>query len=482
MIAGETGEYSVGETMYQDTIAAIATAIGEGGIGIVRVSGPEAGAVAGRVFRRARGKAAPLPSHRLIYGLIVDPESGATIDEALAVRMAAPHSYTREEVVELQCHGGPIATRETLRACLRAGARPAEPGEFTLRAFVNGRLDLAQAEAVLGIVGARTPEALGVAVAGLRGRLGGELRPTRDRLIDALAYLDASADFPEDEIPPSDVGAALAEAAARLDALARRAAVGTLYREGVRVAIVGRPNVGKSSLLNALLREDRAIVTPVAGTTRDVITESITLRGIPVVLLDTAGIAATTDQIEQLGIARSRAALSAAALVLFVLDASAPPSPDDLSVATALRERLGADDEGGGVLLVLNKADLPTDTNPSHDAVRSILPAARVVTLSARTGAGLADLEDALYALAIGAAGDLTAETDPALATTRQRETIARARDAARHAADAFDAGVPLDLVAVDARAALVAIGEITGETASEAILDAIFSRFCIGK
>jgi len=467
--------------MYQDTIAAIATAIGEGGIGIVRISGPEAGAIAGRVFLRARRGAATLPSHRLIYGTVVDPDTGDAIDEALAARMAAPHSYTREEVVELQCHGGPTAVRETLRACLRAGARAAEPGEFTLRAFVNGRLDLAQAEAVLGIVGARTPEALRVAVAGLRGRLGGELRPARDRLIDALAYLDAAADFPEDEIPPADVGAALHEAGALLDALTRRAAVGTLYREGVRAAIVGRPNVGKSSLLNALLREERAIVTPVAGTTRDVIAESIALRGIPVVLLDTAGIADTDDQIEQLGIARSREALTAAALVLFVLDASAPPTADDLAVATALRDRLGTDEPGRGVLLVWNKADLPADPSDGA-AIRAILPDARVVTLSAQTGAGLAALEDALYGLATEAAGGVTAETDPALATTRQRETIARARDAAGHAAVAFDAGVPLDLVAVDARAALLAIGEITGEAASEAILDAIFSRFCIGK
>ena len=467
--------------MYQDTIAAIATAIGEGGIGIVRISGPEAGMVAGRVFRRARRGAAALPSHRLIYGTVIDPDTGDAIDEALAARMVAPHSYTREEVVELQCHGGPTAVRETLRACLRAGARAAEPGEFTLRAFVNGRLDLAQAEAVLGIVGARTPEALRVAVAGLRGRLGGDLRPARDRLIDALAYLDAAADFPEDEIPPADVGAALHEATALLDALTRHAAVGTLYREGVRAAIIGRPNVGKSSLLNALLREERAIVTPVAGTTRDVIAESITLRGIPLVLLDTAGIADTEDQIEQLGIARSREALTAAALVLFVLDASAPPTADDLAVAAALRDRLDADEPGRGILLVQNKADLPAA--PSDEAaIRAILPAARVVTLSAQTGAGLAALEEALYALATEAADGVTAETDPALATTRQRETIARARDAARHAAAAFDAGIPLDLVAVDARAALLAIGEITGEAASEAILDAIFSRFCIGK
>ncbi|HEX5504328.1 MAG TPA: tRNA uridine-5-carboxymethylaminomethyl(34) synthesis GTPase MnmE [Thermomicrobiales bacterium] len=463
--------------MYQDTIAAIATAVGEGGIGIVRLSGPEAGAVAGRVFRRT-GLRRILPPHRLVYGRVIDPESGATLDEALAVRMPPPHSYTREEVVEIHCHGGAVATREVLRACLRAGARHAERGEFTLRAFVNGRLDLTQAEAVLGIVGARTPEALHLAVAGLRGRLGGELRPARDRLVDALAYLDAAADFPEDEIPPADVGAALAEAADRLDALARRAAVGVLYREGLRVAIVGRPNVGKSSLLNALLRQERAIVTPVAGTTRDVIAESVTLRGIPVTLLDTAGIAETADAIERLGVARSHEALAAAALALFVLDASAPPTPDDLAVAATLRDRLGADDAARRVLLALNKADLGA---APQDAVRALLPGAPAVALSALTGAGLPDLEDALYTLAVGEA-PRAAEADPALATVRQRETLALARDHARHGVEALAAGVPLDLVAVDARAALVAVGELTGETASEAVLEAIFARFCIGK
>jgi tRNA modification GTPase len=468
--------------MYQDTIAAIATAVGEGGVGIVRLSGPEAAAIGGRVFRRAgRGPAAVarFPAHQLVYGTVIDPETGAMVDEALAVRMPAPHSYTREEVVELQCHGGPVATRETLRVCLRTGARLAEPGEFTLRAFVNGRLDLAQAEAVLGIVGARTPEALQVAVAGLRGRLGGELRPARDRLIDALAYLDAAADFPEDEIPPADVGAALAEAADRLDALVRRAAVGVLYREGVRVAIVGRPNVGKSSLLNALLRQERAIVTPVAGTTRDVIAESITLRGIPVTLLDTAGIAETNDAIEQLGIARSHEALTSSALILFVLDANVPPAPDDCAVARTLRDRLGPDAADRGLLIVHNKADLG---RVSQDAIAAILPSVPTIALSARVGAGLAELETALYDLATGAVAGITVETDPALATTRQRETLAQARDSARRAADAHASGVPLDLIAVDARAALLAIGDITGETVSEAVLEAIFARFCIGK
>lgn len=470
--------------MYQDTIAAIATAIGEGGIGIVRVSGPGAGAVAGRVFQRVRRdttRAASLPSRRLVYGQVVDPESGEVIDEALAVRMPAGQSYTREEVVELHCHGGPVAVREVLRVCLRAGARHAEPGEFTLRAFVNGRLDLAQAEAVLGIVGARTPEALRVAVQGLRGRLGHELRPARDHLVDALAYLDAAADFPEDEIPPADVGAALRDAATALDALTRRATVGVLYREGIQVAIVGRPNVGKSSLLNALLRQERAIVTPVAGTTRDVIAESITLRGIPVTLLDTAGIQETADAIERLGVARSHQALAGATLALFVVDASVPPGPDDLAVATLLRDRLGPAATGRGVVLVLNKVDLcPTRPAP-QDALRALLPTVPTVSLSAQDGTGIPELEIALYQLATGEAAGL-AETDPTLATVRQRETLATARDHARHAVAALTAGVPLDLVAVDARAALTAIGEITGETASEAVLEAIFARFCIGK
>lgn len=470
--------------MYNDTIAAIATAAGTGGIGIVRISGPAATAIGDRVFRRARQTASgrPLPPRRLVFGQVVDPETGAPLDEALAVRMPAGSSYTREEVLELQCHGGAVVTREVLRACLRAGARQAEPGEFTLRAFVNGRLDLTQAEAVLGIVGARTRESLDLALAGLRGRLSTDLRPARDSLVEALAYLDASADFSDDELPPTDVRGALHVAATSLDAVARRAATGLLYREGVTIAIVGRPNVGKSSLLNALLRHERAIVTPEAGTTRDVIAEAIALRGIPATLLDTAGIRDSAGTIERLGIARSHEALRGATLAVFVLDATAPETPDDLALATLLARRLeAAPVTRNDLAIVLNKADRFSGEPPMPVRIRALLPHAPLVPLSARDGTGIPDLEEALFQLVTAGDGDPTA-ADPALATVRQHESIARARDDAWRALSALDAGTPPDLVAIDARAALLAIGEVTGEAASEAVLAAIFARFCIGK
>lgn len=470
--------------MYSDTIAAIATALGTGGIGIVRISGPDASQVCDRVFRRARGAKSerPLPARRLVFGHVMDPETGAIIDEALAVRMAAGSSYTREEVVELQCHGGAVVTREVLRACLRAGARQAEPGEFTLRAFVNGRLDLAQAEAVLGIVGARTRESLDLALAGLRGRLSADLQPARDSLVEVLAYLDASADFPEDELPPTDVRGALHRAATSLDAVARNAATGLLYREGVTIAIVGRPNVGKSSLLNALLRHDRAIVTPDAGTTRDVISETIALRGIPATLLDTAGIRESADTIERLGIARSHEALRGATMAVFVLDATAPELPDDLRLATLLAGRLeGTPSSRNDLVIALNKVDRFGGEPPLPTRIQALLPDAPLVPLSARDGAGIRDLEETLFRLLT--AGDVDpAAVDPALATVRQHEAIARARDDTRRALTALDVGIPPDLVAIDARAALLAIGEVTGEAASEAVLAAIFARFCIGK
>lgn len=470
--------------MYSDTIAAIATAPGTGGIGIVRVSGPAATAIGDRVFRRARPAPSgrPLPARRLVFGQVIDPETGSPLDEALAVRMPAGSSYTREEVLELQCHGGAVVTREVLRACLRAGARQAEPGEFTLRAFVNGRLDLTQAEAVLGIVGARTRESLELALAGLRGRLSIDLRPARDSLVEVLAYLDASADFPDDELPATDVRGALHLAATSLDAVARQAATGMLYREGVTIAIVGRPNVGKSSLLNALLRHERAIVTPDAGTTRDVISETIALRGIPATLLDTAGIRDSADTIERLGIARSHEALRGARLAIFVLDATAPETPDDLGLATLLAARLGAKTmTRSDLAIVLNKADRFSSGPSIPTRIRALLPRAPLVPLSAREGTGIPELEDVLFDLITASDGERTA-ADPALATVRQHEAIVRARDDTRRALTALEAGVPADLVAIDARAALLAIGEVTGEAASEAVLEAIFARFCIGK
>lgn len=463
--------------MYLDTIAAIATPQGEGGIGIVRLSGPDAGPIAAALFRRGRRGTPVSPeelvSHQLVYGTIVDPSDGRMVDEVMLARMVAPRTYTREDVVEISCHGGYLPVRRVLDLCLAHGARLATSGEFTLRAFLNGRIDLSEAEAVAGVIGARTPRTLELAVAELRGQLSALLRPARDTLVEGLAYLDAAADFPDDEIPDFDLDPALARASAQLADAVAAAGAGALYREGVRVAIVGRPNAGKSSLLNRLLGFERAIVTEIAGTTRDVITETINLRGIPATLLDTAGIAESEDLIEQIGISRSREALASSGVALFVIDRSRPGNDDDREVARLLAERLS----DGGVVVALNKIDLPAAD--SHDATLVLLSDAPVVEISTRTGAGIEQLLAVLHASVTQLGGQAG---EPALATVRQLDALRRAHQHVDAAVAARAAGMPLDLLAIDLRAALHAIGEITGEAVDEAVLDEIFSRFCIGK
>lgn len=467
------------------TIAAVATGAGVAGIGVIRISGPEAAEVAGRVFRAGR-RGAPVDlttteSHRLIYGRVVDPADGRAVDEAMLGWMAAPRTFTREDTVELSCHGGPVTLAEVLRVVLAAGARPAEPGEFTLRAFLNGRLDLTRAESVLAVVGARTADGLRLALDDLSGALAARLQPAQAALITLLAHLDALADFPDDEVPPADISTGLAVAAGALATVLAGVRSGLLHREGARVALVGRPNVGKSSLLNALLRADRAIVTPIAGTTRDIVSETANLGGIPVTLLDTAGIADSYDEVERLGIARSRAAIRASAAAVLVLDGTVPPGPDDLAIADALRDRLGdagdstSDAPAPPVVIAVNKADLGATV--AQDAVAGRLAGCPVVAVSATTGGGLDELESAIVA-ALGAGDDAR----PSLLTARQQAEIERAAGHLAEAADAQAAGYPLDLLAVDVRAALHAIGRVTGDAVDEAVLTEIFSRFCIGK
>ena len=463
--------------MYLDTIAAIATAPGEGGVGIVRLSGPDSLPFALSVFRSGRSLRVPnqvdIESHRMHYGSIVDPESGAVIDEVLMVWMRAPRTYTREDVVEIHSHGGYVPVRAVLNLCLTAGARLAEPGEFTLRAFLNGRISLSQAEAVAGVVSAQTGRSLDLAIAELRGRMTERLRPARDALVETMAYLDASADFPEDEIPDLDIDASLDLIGRTLGDVVASANSGVLYREGMQIAIVGRPNVGKSSLLNRLVGQQRAIVTEVAGTTRDVVSETISLRGIPATLLDTAGITDTVDVVEAIGVERSRHALSTSALVLVVVDGSEPLSAEDRQVLALVDERL----DPASVVYAVNKSDLPERLDASD---MELLPqGARVARVSAASGDGTEQLIDTLYEVAVG---QTDSATRPALVTSRQLDALRRAEDSIRCARGARAAGVPIDLLAVDVRTALHAIGEITGEHVSEAVLDEIFSRFCIGK
>lgn len=459
-----------------DTIAAIATPPGEGAIGVVRLSGRDAAAVADRIFRRVGSRCAvPLaeqPSHRLFYGTIVDPATGAIVDEVLLAWMRGPHTYTRDDTVEISCHGGPIPLQETLRLVLAHGARPAERGEFTLRAFLNGRLDLTQAEAVLNVIGARTAESLRRAVEDLGGSLAARLAPASSALVRLLAYLDASADFPDDEIETSDVPDGLRAAIDALEDVLAGTRAGQLYRNGARLALIGRPNVGKSSLMNAILRTDRSIVTPIAGTTRDIITEPVSIDGIPVTLMDTAGIVTTDDPVERIGVERSRTALATADLIVWVIDGAATPQPADLAIAAELSQR--RPDEQTPVVLAINKADLPT---LDQSRLTSALPGAPVVHLSAQTAAGLPELETAVTTALTG-----TRLVEPALVTVRQRAALQRAMDHLHDAQAAQEQDLPQDLLATSVRAALHAVGEVTGERVDDAVLTEIFSSFCIGK
>lgn len=455
------------------TIAAIATPIGEGGIGVIRISGADSVEIAERIFRKPGGSSLDLTnaeSHTLHYGNIVEGER--VIDDVLLAWMKGPRTYTREDTVEISCHGGPLPMREVLRVALAAGARPAERGEFTLRAFLNGRLDLTQAEAVLNVIDAQTSESLRLAVNDLAGDLSSRLAPANTALVRLLAYLDASADFPDDEIETSDIDEGLAAAKSALADVIAGANTGMLYRDGATIALVGRPNVGKSSLLNALLRSDRSIVTPIAGTTRDVIRESINLDGIAATLLDTAGIVGTDDPVERIGVERSRQALATAALVAFVVDGSEPPSADDLDIAQVLAERPA--DQRTPVVLVINKQDLEQH---SQQALLDYLPEARVVHASASTGDGIADVERMLR-------DNLASDSDvqPSLVNARQRSALDRAYAHVEDAIAAHEAAVPQDLLATSVRAALHAVGEVTGENVDEAVLTEIFSSFCIGK
>ena len=454
--------------LYNDTIAAIATPVGEGGIGIIRLSGPDALPMLRRVFV-ARAKPDAWQPQRMRYGRVVD-EAGATVDEGLAVYFRAPHSYTREDVVEIHCHGGALSLRRTLELVLLHGARLAEPGEFTLRAFLNGRVDLAQAEATLDLIQARTQTGLSLALDQLGGRLSRDISAARGQVLHSLAYVTALVDFPEDDVPDEQVVQPLRLALETVERLHRSADQGVVFRYGARAVLVGRPNAGKSSLLNALLQVDRAIVTPVAGTTRDTLEETANLGGVPVVLVDTAGITPTDDPVEQIGVERSRRALDGADLLLLVLDRSAPLTERDIEIAGL--------SHGKPTVAVLNKADQPPNLDPraalaGHPTLRD------TITVSAETGAGVADLAGAV-ARTLLAGSPLTGTS--LVTNPRHRDALARAAVELHDAVVGLEQGMPIDLAAVHLTVAVQALGEVTGESVGEDLLAEIFSRFCIGK
>ncbi len=452
-----------------DTIAAISTPPGEGGVGIVRLSGPDAFPIAATVFVSCHG--ADLPNakrQRMFHGHVVDG-AGRPLDEVLLHRMPGPHSYTAEDVVEINTHGGTVPLRAVLDAVLRCGARLAKPGEFTRRAFENGRIDLAQAEAVIDLVRARTDAALRAANAVAGGALSREMHTLRERLANALARVEAAVDFPEDDLPEL-VDDALFEglraAHQQMTRLLDSARAGRLYREGAAVAIVGRPNVGKSSLFNALLRDTRAIVSPLPGTTRDRIEEDASIGGVPLRLVDTAGMRSTEDLIEQAGVDLARAALREADAVLFVVDASAPMTDEDLLLAAELRCATVP------VIVARNKADIAGSTPlPEPEGF------SEACLVSAVTGAGLEALETALARSLLGQAN--VAET-PMISRMHQADSLRRAAECVDRAVNNRNASP--ELLAFELREALATLGEITGETTPEDLLDIIFGQFCIGK
>ena len=461
----------------EDTIAAVATAPGEGAIGIVRMSGTRALAIGKACFRRQ--KPGKWQSHRAYLGFVVDPLTNTQVDRAVCTQMRAPHSYTGEDVVEFSCHGSPAVLRRALELLLSQGARLAQPGEFTLRAFLNGRLDLAQAEAVMDVVRARTGRGLSLALDQLEGRLSRQVRDLREEVLGLLARLEANIDFSEDDVPsvPShEVEAAITHTLAALERLLETAQSGALVREGVRAVLVGRPNVGKSSLLNAFLSADRAIVTDIPGTTRDVLEETVDVDGIPLVLADTAGIAATADPVEQIGVERSRASLAAARLVVLVLDSSMPLQPEDRSVFAEVKQARGANGDQRAII-ALNKADKPRIL--SQEDVEGLLEGSQVALTSALADDGLRELRGLIGKTLIRQ----SPPADSAVVTSlRHQEVLEEARDALREARQAATEDLPADFVCIGLRAALNALGELTGESATEDLLDRIFGEFCIGK
>lgn len=462
--------------MLDDTIVAISTPVGAGGIGIVRISGKDALSITDKVFRpKDKGKPSAYKTHTVHYGHVID--IGETIDEALLTVMRAPRTYTKEDIVEINCHSGIVALRKTLKLILRCGARLAEPGEFTKRAFLNGRIDLAQAEAVCDIIQAKSEFALDAALAQLGGRLSNKINEIKDGMIELLAGMEALLDFPDegiDEGSIADMDEALRVIVEGLAALLANSAYGMVLRDGVKAVIVGRPNVGKSSLFNAVLRQNRAIVTPIAGTTRDVIEEFANIRGIPFKISDTCGIKKTQDPIEAIGVEKARAEADKSDITILALDGSSPVQEEDVH----LLKIYGS----AKTILCINKSDLPQQLDDNF--LREGLSVDKVIRISALTGAGIEDLEAALFDSVFN---KNTPKSDEALiANARQRNAVERAHQAVGKASSSLENGESLEFVSSHVRDGLDAVGEITGVRAGahlhEDVLNRIFEKFCIGK
>jgi tRNA modification GTPase len=460
----------------KDTIAAISTAVGEGGIGIVRVSGPKAISIVNKLFRSHKDQDKNLvevDTYTAHYGHIFDLDTSEVIDEVICLVMKAPNTYTKEDIVEIDCHGGNIPLKKILEQVLNAGARLAEAGEFTKRAFLNGRIDLSQAEAVMDIITSQTEAGLEVAMDQLGGGLSKEIEKIRYKLIELLAHLEASIDFPEDEIQnfnSEEVGVRVSKNLEAINRLIKTSERGRIIKEGIKTAIIGKPNVGKSSLLNALLRENRAIVTEIPGTTRDVIEEIINIDGIPLKIMDTAGIREAEDEIEKIGVEKSRKFLQRADLILLVLDAHIGITDEDEKIIDLIDEK--------DTIVVANKTDL--DSNLNLRELRKRIEGVKIIETSATERIGIEDLEELIKDVIFS--GEIEFSDQTLVTNLRHKKSLEAAYEYMSNVKETVQKGLPADFATIDLKGALEELGKITGDAVGEDIIDRIFSEFCLGK
>lgn len=458
--------------MREDTIAAISTPQGTGGISIVRMSGENAFHIADLIFK---GKIpfSQMDTHTIKYGKIIDPQNQQVLDEVMITKLQKPHTFTREDVVEINCHGSSVVIRKILELVIRLGARPAEPGEFTKRAFLLGRIDLSQAEAVIDLIHAKTEESSRAALHQLEGRLSVKLKAVRQQLVDLLAHIEVTVDYPEhdiEEITGEKVYAALKNIIKDLKSVTRSFEKGRIIREGVQTVIAGRPNAGKSSLLNALTGKNKAIVTDIPGTTRDIIEEYISIRGIPLKIVDTAGLRETEDVVEKIGVEKTKAAMETSDLILYLIDASQPISEEDVTLIQSLEHKKK--------VVVVNKIDIAEPA--AIQRLMEKLQGQAVIEVSVKNEIGLDMLEETIYEMFVQ--GDIEANNEVLVTNVRHKVLIDQAAENILEACQAYESGMPLDCIAIDIKNSVENLGQITGESVSEDVMHAIFSRFCIGK
>ncbi|MGE5472765.1 MAG: tRNA uridine-5-carboxymethylaminomethyl(34) synthesis GTPase MnmE [Ignavibacteriales bacterium] len=458
---------------FEDTIAAISTPFGNGGISIIRISGEKAFKIINKIFKPIKENLSEIKSYTIKYGHIVNPFKNEAIDEVLVSFFVKPNTYTREDIVEVNCHGGMVIAREVMEMVINCGARLAEPGEFTMRAFLNGRVDLSQAEAVIDLINSKTTTARKASLKQLEGKLSGKIKDIRSGLIDIITDIEAAIDYPEydiEEISRKNMSDRLELSIKEIEKLSKTYFQGKILREGIEIAIIGRPNVGKSSLLNALAKKEKAIITDIPGTTRDVIEEYLEIGGIAVKILDTAGLRETTDKIEMAGIQRSKKAIENADIILFIFDGSEEIKQEDKEILEIIKNKK--------VIAVINKSDLRREL--SEQGLAEILPGRKIISTSAINEGGLEEIEEAIKNMVVG--NEVNYDNEILLTNIRHERLVDEAREAVEEAVKLVVKGTPVDIISVVISEAANKIGEITGDTVGEEVIKNIFSKFCIGK